>query len=64
METYELSIDGISCGHCVARVTRALAGVRGVKVEQVSVGSARISIDPQVAEIKQVAAVLTTLAIP
>jgi len=46
MEKLSLSISGMSCGHCVGRVTTALAGLEGVSVEQVEVGSARLSYDP------------------
>ncbi|MGA2232145.1 MAG: heavy-metal-associated domain-containing protein, partial [Tepidisphaeraceae bacterium] len=47
METIHLSIQDMHCGACVARVTAALKGVAGVKVEEVAVGSARVSIDPK-----------------
>jgi copper chaperone CopZ len=40
-----LSIDGMSCGHCVARVRKALEAVQGVTVADVQVGSARIDVD-------------------
>jgi len=38
-----LDIDGMSCGHCVAQVTKALAGVPGVEVKSVAIGSAQIA---------------------
>lgn len=37
-----LAIDGMSCGHCVQAVTKALSAVAGVKVRSVVVGSAVI----------------------
>ncbi len=37
-----LSIDGMSCGHCVQAVTKALSALPGVKVRSVAVGSAEI----------------------
>lgn len=46
MERIELKITGMSCGHCVAAVKQALAGVDGVQVEQVNVGSAVVAYDP------------------
>lgn len=46
MEQLALKIDGMSCGHCVARVQKALAKVEGVHVDQVEVGSARVSYQP------------------
>lgn len=37
-----LAIDGMSCGHCVQAVTRALSGLPTVRVRSVAVGSAEI----------------------
>lgn len=46
MESISLQISGMSCGHCVANVRRALDAIDGVQVEQVGVGSARVAYDP------------------
>lgn len=46
METLELTIGGMSCGHCVGQVTKALAGAEGVVVKRVTVGQATIAYDP------------------
>ena len=46
MERVTIQIDGMSCGHCVAAVGRALRAVPGVDVEQVAIGSATIAYDP------------------
>ena len=46
MDRIKLKIDGMSCGHCVSAVDKALKGVDGVQVEQVAVGSATVSYDP------------------
>lgn len=46
MEQTTLQIDGMSCGHCVSRVQKALSRVEGVHVDQVEVGSARVSYEP------------------
>ena len=48
MDHLELKIDGMTCGHCVSAVTKALKGMEGVNLEQVSVGSATVSYDPEV----------------
>lgn len=42
VQSATLSIDGMSCGHCVQAVTKALSAVPGVKVRSVAVGSAVI----------------------
>jgi copper chaperone len=47
MERKTIGIGGMSCGHCVARVTKALREVSGVEVEQVRVGSATVRFDPE-----------------
>jgi len=46
MERVTLTIDGMTCGHCVAQVTKALNEVDGVNVEQVKIGTATVSYDP------------------
>ncbi len=46
MEKIGLSVEGMHCGACVRRVTNALAGVEGVRVDSVEVGSARVDFDP------------------
>lgn len=51
MSTATLHIDGMSCGHCVARVTKTLAAIPGASVEDVQIGTARLSVrDPAAAE--------------
>lgn len=47
MEQTVLRIDGMSCGHCVSRVQKALSRVEGVHVDQVEIGSARVTYDPE-----------------
>lgn len=46
MEHMELSIEGMSCDHCVRAVTTALAALPGVQVERVEVGAAAVEFDP------------------
>ena len=46
MERVTLTIEGMSCGHCVNAVKRALAGVDGVDVQDVRIGSAQVAYDP------------------
>lgn len=45
-KTMTMQISGMSCGHCVRGVEKALSSVGGVKVEQVQVGSATLTYDP------------------
>ena len=46
MQHLTLRIDGMSCGHCVARVEKALSKLDGVNVRKVVLGSAEIDYDP------------------
>lgn len=46
MEHLNLKIDGMSCGHCVARVEKTLKKLDGVDVNRVDVGSADLLYDP------------------
>ena len=46
MEQATIGIQGMSCGHCVASVKRALGELEGVEVREVKVGSATVAYDP------------------
>lgn len=41
METLELAIEGMTCGHCVGTVQKALQGVAGVQAARVSLPEAK-----------------------
>jgi copper chaperone len=43
-----ITISGMSCGHCVAAVRKALAGVAGVEVQEVQIGTAVVGVDSPV----------------
>jgi len=57
-----LSIDGMSCGQCVAGVTKALSGLPGIEIRSVSVGSAQIITKGGGADSPAVRAALASLA--
>ena len=44
MEQKSLTIDNMSCGHCVARVRKTLEALPGVAVSDVQIGSARLAV--------------------
>jgi len=46
MQHLTLQIDGMTCGHCIARVEKSLSKLEGVHVRRVTVGSAEIDYDP------------------
>lgn len=54
MNRVTLKIDGMTCGHCVAQVTKALKEVDGVDVEQVTIGTATVSFDPASASAERI----------
>lgn len=41
-----ITIEGMTCDHCVRGVDRALKGLPGVRVEQVGIGKAVVDVDP------------------
>ncbi len=45
MVSKELRISGMSCGHCVMAVRKALSSLAGVQVKDVKIGSASIAYD-------------------
>ncbi len=47
MKSHELTIQGMSCSHCVSHVKQALDSVDGLEVEDVQVGKARVWYDDQ-----------------
>lgn len=45
MTQLTMHISGMSCGHCVGAVKKALEGTTGVTVDQVVIGSATVRYD-------------------
>jgi copper chaperone len=45
MKTATLQIEGMSCGHCLNAVNRALASLPGVALESVQIGRASLRYD-------------------
>ena len=64
MQTLTMKLGGMSCGHCVGAVTRALKSVAGVEVTDVKVGSATVNFDPAAATRAQIAAALADEGYP
>lgn len=54
MEKFDLSISGMSCGHCVGAVRQALEELDGVAVEEVAIGAAAVSYDPAVRSVDDI----------
>jgi copper chaperone len=47
MKSHELTIQGMTCGHCVMHVKQALDAVDGLEVEDVQIGKARVWYEDQ-----------------
>ena len=45
MTNYTMQITGMSCGHCVQAVRKALESVPGVSVDRVIIGAADVTFD-------------------
>ncbi len=54
-----LSITGMSCGHCVTAVRKALEATPGVQVEQVAIGSAAVHYDADTVTPERIAQAVT-----
>lgn len=48
MKTRELTIQGMSCGHCVMHVKKALSKLDGVNIQNVEIGKAVVEVDETV----------------
>lgn len=58
-ESLTFAIDGMSCGHCVAAVTNALATVPAVRIDRVAVGSASVTVaSPDATDSRQTAGII------
>lgn len=45
MKSHELTIEGMSCNHCVMHVKKELSKVSGLVIEDVQIGKARVQYD-------------------
>jgi copper chaperone CopZ len=57
MKAHELTIEGMTCGHCVRAVEQALSEIPGVQRVEVEIGHARVEAEEQVTRDALVAAV-------
>jgi copper chaperone len=45
MKSHELTIEGMSCQHCVMHVRKELSKISGLVIEEVQIGKARVQYD-------------------
>ena len=50
MQHVTLHIEGMSCGHCLNAVNRALSSLPGVRIDEVRIGRADVSYDESVTD--------------
>jgi copper chaperone CopZ len=61
MRQITLRIGGMSCDHCLRAVRDALAGVPGVEIDTVTIGSATLRFDPAKAAVDRLVAAIDDL---
>jgi copper chaperone len=60
MSEIALKIEGMSCGHCVMSVKKAIDGVEGVSTSDVEVGSAKVTYDESKTDSDAIAGAVTS----
>jgi copper chaperone len=55
MRSLTLHIEGMSCGHCLNGVSRALAGLPGVEVDSLRIGRADVRYDERTVDPSRIA---------
>jgi len=58
MKELKLTIEGMSCEHCVRAVKSRLTATPGVTVEDVAVGSAILQFDPAKTNVEEIEEVI------
>jgi len=64
MEKLHLSINGMSCGHCVSRVKQTLAALPGVQVNDVDIGAATVTYDASMESAEAIANAVSEAGYP
>lgn len=64
MRDLTLTIDGMSCSHCLNAVNRALAELPGVEVQSVKIGRADVRYDERAVEPSSIEAAVTGAGYP
>jgi copper chaperone len=64
MERLQMEIQGMSCGHCVGAVKRALGELDGVSITSLSVGRAEVAYDAVKADAQRILAAVKEAGYP
>ncbi len=54
METVRLTVEGMTCEHCIRSVDQAVRRVEGVREAQVEIGNVQVTFDPNAARVDQI----------
>ena len=55
MKTQELTIQGMTCGHCVMHVRKELSKLQGLKIENLEIGKALVQYEETTVTREQIA---------
>lgn len=58
MTEIKLTIEGMSCNHCLNAVNRGLSQLAGVRIKSVAIGRADLEFDPDQVSAAQIVATL------
>ena len=58
MQALHLTIEGMTCEHCVRAVDGRLRRTPGVEVANVAIGSAEVRYDPTITNVDEIAEVI------
>jgi copper chaperone CopZ len=64
MRDLTLHIEGMSCGHCLNAVNRALAELSGVELRSLTIGRAELRYDERALEPSRIEAAVTGAGYP
>ncbi|MCE5313317.1 MAG: cation transporter [Nitrospiraceae bacterium] len=53
-----IEVSGMSCGHCVNRVKKAVDALKGISSSDVQIGTVKVSFDEAVVSRKEVVAAI------
>ena len=56
MKSAILTVDGMSCGHCLNAVSRALSSLAGVRLEAVRIGRVELRYDEGLTDLTRISA--------
>jgi len=59
MQNLILHIEGMSCGHCLNAVNKALGALEGVEIDAVKIGRAELRFDESRIDAARIAAAVT-----